>query len=138
MVPHEHRDQKRKDFLSQSLTGRASTSLGAARIRKGHHDVHANHAAQAAAETVAAAEAGPSRPDRNGQPRREGGAIGHKTHPRPALGHGEASARARSLGPGRLVPLDRNAKVRVMMVALALMPLFAEFFENIRTLDLAA
>jgi hypothetical protein len=34
------------------------------------------------------------------------------------------------LTPGRLVPLNRNANVRVMMVARALMPLFA--------LDLAA
>ena len=50
------------------------------------------------------------------------GAIGHKTHPRPAPSHGEASApREKVFGPGRLVPLDRNAKVRVMMVARAQM-----------------
>jgi hypothetical protein len=50
------------------------------------------------------------------------GAIGHKTHPRPGLSHGQASApREKVFGPGRLVPLDRNAKVRVMMVPRAQM-----------------
>jgi hypothetical protein len=39
-----------------------------------------------------------------------------------APSHGDASApREKAFGPGRLVPLDRNAKVRVMMVARALM-----------------
>jgi hypothetical protein len=33
--------------------------------------------------------------------------------------------RGKVFGLGRLVSLDRNAKVRVMMVARALMPLFA-------------
>ena len=49
------------DLLSQSLTGRASTSLGpwrGSRQKGGNHDAHANDAAQAAAETLAAAEAG--------------------------------------------------------------------------------
>ena len=88
------------NLLSQSLTGRASRRLapGAARVRKGHHDAHANDAAQAAAETLAAAEAGPSRPGRNGQPSPRARA----THPRPALSRGEASApREKVFGPGR-------------------------------------
>jgi sRNA-binding protein len=103
------------------------------------HDAHANHAAQAAAETVAAAKAAKHARQKRAAEAAGGRAIGHKTHPRPALSHGEASARGgKVFGPGRLVPLDRNAEVRVMMVSRALMPLFDRVLENIRTFDLAA
>ena len=106
------------DLVSQSLTGRASRRLapGAARVRKGHHEAHANDAAEAAAETLAAAEG------RAKQARQKRAARGRKgrTHPRPALSHSEASARGRrSLAPA-VSPLDRNAEVRAMMVARAL------------------
>jgi hypothetical protein len=69
-----------------------------------------------------AAQAKQAKPKQARQKRR------HKTHPRPTPSHGEALARR------EIVPLDRNAKVRVMMVARALMPLFAEF---LRTFELS-
>jgi hypothetical protein len=48
-------------------------------------------------------------------------AVGRaKTHQRPSLSHGGHPAR-QVFGPGRLVPLDRNTKVRVMVLTLALM-----------------
>ena len=107
-------------MLSQSLTGRASRRLApaAGRLRKGHHGAHANDAAQAAAETLAAApRPGPSRPGRNGQPRpQRANAPTARSKSQRGIG-----PREKVFGPGRLVPLDRNAKVRVMMVARALM-----------------
>jgi hypothetical protein len=65
--------------LSQSLTGCASTSLGQlARLASERgYDAHANDAAQAAAETLAAAEARAKQARQNGQPE---AAEGERTH----------------------------------------------------------
>src|SRR6202030_2981472 len=79
---------------------------------KGHHDAHANDAAQAAAETLAAAEA---RAKQATQKRAAEAAEGERTTARSKSQRG-IGPREKVFGPGRLVPLDRNAKVRVMMV----------------------
>jgi Helix-turn-helix domain len=49
-------------------------------------------------------------------------AVGPQNAPAPAVGAGRGYRRREKVfGPGRCVPLDRNAKVRVMMLARALM-----------------
>jgi hypothetical protein len=131
--PYEHRDQLRDNdpkMLSQSLTGRASTSLGAARVRRGTM-MHTQTTRPRSQPKPWRPPRPPSRPDRNGQPRpqRARGPIGHKTHPRPALSHSEASARGRRSWPPPPCAAQAHAKVW-MMVARALMPLFAEFLRT--------
>ena len=107
------------DLLSQSSTSRTSTSFGpgSAPARRDDHDAHANDAAQAAA----GAEARASRPE----PRRQRAAArGDRPQNAPTArskSRRGIGPREKVFGPGRLVPLDRNAKVRVMMVARALM-----------------
>ena len=94
---------------------------GAARVRKGNHDAHANDAAQAAAETLAAAEA---RAKQAREKRAAEAAEGDRPQNAPTArskSQRGIGPREKVFGPGRLVPLDRNAKVRVMMVARALM-----------------
>jgi hypothetical protein len=85
---------------------------GGSRQKGAPHDAHANDAAQAAAETC-----------RRGQ-----GQAGQAPRPQRANAPTARSKSQRGIGPrekvfgpGRLVPLDRNARVRVMMVARALM-----------------
>ena len=102
------------------MTGRASRRLapGAARVRKGHHDAHAHDAAQAAAETLAAGRGqGQAGQAETGSPRpRRANAPTARSKSQRGIG-----PREKVFGPGRLEPLDRNAKVRVMMVAPAQM-----------------
>ena len=121
------------DLLSQSLTGSASTSLGSwrgSRQKRGSM-MHTQTTRPGRSRNLGGrrgqGQAGQVETGNRGR-RGARGATGRETHPRPALSHCEASARRRrSLAPAASVPLDSNAKVRVMMVARALMPLFAEF-----------
>jgi hypothetical protein len=63
---------------------------------------------------------GPSRPGRNGQPRPAGDRPQNAPTARSKSRRG-IGPRGKALAPAALVPLDRNAKARVMMVARTLM-----------------
>ena len=93
--------------------------LGRLASERGDHDAHANDAAQAAAETLAAAEAR-AKQARQKRAAERGRSAQDAPTARSKSQRG-IGPREKVFGPGRLVPLDRNAKVRVMMVARALM-----------------
>ena len=104
------------DLLSQSSTSRTSTSFGPG-------SAPARRDAMMHTQTTRPRPQPAPRPGPAGQqPRLQRAARGDRPQNAPtARSRSQFGPREKVFGSGRLMPLDRNVKVRVMMVARALM-----------------
>jgi hypothetical protein len=106
---------------------------GAAGIRKGNHDAHATTRPRPQPNTWRTPRPGRSRPGKTAAEAAEGDRAYRPQNAPTACSKSRRGIGTRQKGPGRLVPLDRNAKVRVMMVA----RLDGAFRRTLRTFELS-